>query len=161
MKKNYSRAVRERAEKIPYSDVAELPNIVRLRKIAEKVEAAHQALCARQRKVREVFKALEVRIEELKTEVAAKREALPRIATKDIHEGDLEMTAAVTAREEIQRLTWQIEAGTDALTYFQNRTLRDMQTEGEQSGTGANAAAYNLECAIEEARLELALSYER
>jgi chromosome segregation ATPase len=153
---NYSRAVREAAEKISVEDVADQPHIVALQKRVDRLEGEHQALVARQRKVREAAQALEARIEELKAEVANKRAALPGIALEALLSGDLEVTAAVEAREELQRLTWQIEAATDALAQFRARTLTSMTTEGEQSGNAVNSAAYALEEAIEAARLQMA-----
>lgn len=153
---NYSRAVREAAEKIPVSFVAEQPQIVALQQRVDALEAKHQALVARQRKVRESAQALEARIEELKVEVTNKRAALPGIALEALLAGDLEVTAAVEAREELQRLAWQIEASTDALAQFRARTLTAMNTEGEQSGNAVNYAASALEEAIEAARLQMA-----
>jgi len=153
---NYSRAVREAAEKISPEDVADQPHIVALQKRVDTLEAKHQALVARQGKVRKAAQALEARIEELKVEVANKRAALPSIALEALLSGDIEVTAAVEAREELQRLAWQIEASTDALAQFRARTLTSMTTEGEQSGNAVNAAAYALEEAIEAARLQMA-----
>ncbi|MCB1945738.1 MAG: hypothetical protein KDF55_08865 [Thauera sp.] len=128
---NYSRAVREAAEKISPEDVADQPQIVALQKRVDRLEGEHQALVARQRKVREAAQALEARIEELKAEVANKRAALPGIALEAFMGGDLEVTAAVEGREELQRLTWQIEAATDALAQFRTRKQPAMNTEGE------------------------------
>lgn len=158
-KTNYSRAVREAAEKIPAEFVADQPHIVALQKRVDSLKAKHQALVARQRKVREAAQALEARIEELKVEVANKRAALPGIAFEAFMGGDLEVTAAVEEREALQRMTWQIEAATDALAQFRTRTQPAMNTEGEQSGNAVNSAAYALEEAIEAieaARLEMA-----
>lgn len=155
-KPNYSRAVREAAEKISPEDVADQPQIVALQKRVEALEVKHQALVARQRKVREAAQALEARIEELKVEVANKRAALPGIALEAFMGGDLEVMAAVEEREELQRLAWQIEAATDALAQFRTRKLPAMNTEGEQSGNAVNSAAYALEEAIEAARLQMA-----
>lgn len=66
------------------------------------------------------------------------------------------MSAAVQAREELQRLTWQIEANTDALDEFRRRVLPQLQTIGEQSGARVNSATDALERAIENTRLEMA-----
>jgi len=155
-KPNYSRAVREAAADIPADFVADQPQIVALQKRADAVEAKHQALVARQQKVRKAAQALEARIEGLKAEVANKRAALPGIALDALLAGDLEVTAAVEAREVLQRLTWQIEASTDALAQFRARTLPALNTEGEQSGNAVNAAASALEEAIQRARLQMA-----
>ena len=105
---NYSRTIREAAEKIPDSEIDSLPHIIEVRRRAEKVEARHQELCARHQKMRKAAQALEARIEELKAEVANKRAALPGIAFEAFMAGDLEVTGAVEAREELQRMTWQI-----------------------------------------------------
>lgn len=153
---NYSRAVREAAEKIPVEDVADQPRIVALQKRVDTLEAKHQALVARQQKVRKAAQSLESRIETLKVEVTNKRAALPGIALEGLMGGDLEVTAAVEEREELQRLAWQIEASTDALAQFRTRILTAMQTECEQSGNAVNSAAYALEKAIETARLQMA-----
>ncbi|MDY0048018.1 MAG: hypothetical protein RBS10_11440 [Thauera propionica] len=158
-KSNYSRAVREAAENIPVGAIESLPQIIELRRRAEKVEERHQALCARHRKVRESAQALEERIKELKTEIESKRAALPGIALEAFKSGDIEVRAAVDAREALQQLVWQLEAATDALAQFRTHVLPAMQTEGEQSGNSANTAASAVEEAIEEARLEMAAKY--
>ena len=144
----YSRAVREAAEKISPEDVADQPQIVALRKRADALDAKHRALVAQQAKVRKAAQTLEVRIEELKGEVASKRAALPSIA--------LEVTAAGEAREVLQRMTWQIEAATDGLAQYRARRLTAMQTECEQVATSVTYAASAVEEAIEAARLQMA-----
>ncbi len=105
-KPNYSHAVREAAEKISPEDVADQPHIISLQKHVDALRAKHEALVARQGKVRKAAQALEARIEELKGEVASKRAALPGIALEALLAGDLEVTAAVEAREVLQRMTW-------------------------------------------------------
>lgn len=153
---NYSRAVREAAEKISPEDVADQPHIISLQKHVDALRAKKQALVARQGKVRKAAQALEARIEELKVEVANKRAALPGIALDALLAGDLEVTAAVEAREALQRLTWQIEASTDGLARYRARRLTAMQTECEQVATSVSYAETNLEEAIEAARLQMA-----
>lgn len=153
---NYSRAVREAAEKIPAGLVAKQPQIVALQQRADALEAKHRALVAQQAKVRKAAQALEARIEELKGEVESKRAALPGIALEALLAGDLEVTAAVEAREELQRLTWQIEAATDGLAQYRARRLTAMQTECEQVATSVTYAVSAVEEAIEAARLQLA-----
>ena len=74
---NYSRTIREAAEKIPDSEIDSLPHIIEVRRRAEKVEARHQELCARHQKMRKAAQALEARIEELKAEVANKSRRFP------------------------------------------------------------------------------------
>lgn len=155
-KTNYSRAVREAAEKIPRSAIVSQPHIVHLQKVVDELEEKHQALVSRQRAVRARGAAIEARIEALKTEVAEKRAALPDIASHALASDDLDVTAAVKAREDLQRLMWEIEANTDALEYFRKKTLPQMQTVGEQSGTRVNDAVANLARVIEGTALDMA-----
>lgn len=69
---NYSRAVREAAERIPHEVVVIQPHIVTMQMRVDELEARHSALCAQHLKVRARGQALEERIEALKIEVAKK-----------------------------------------------------------------------------------------
>ena len=68
---NYSRAVREAAEKISPEDVADQPQIVALQKRVDRLEGEHQALVARQRKVRAIRPSMPVRLRSRRASVCS------------------------------------------------------------------------------------------
>ena len=112
---SYSRATRERADKIPDDFFDDNPEVIQCREVLAAAEEAHEKVIGAYQAAIETLQALEARIAALGAQVVEAQGALKALAAQCPQEGDMEFTAAVEARASIQRLTWQHQAANDAM----------------------------------------------
>lgn len=159
MKRNYSRSVRELAEKLPPSLVESNPEVAAARERLAEAEARSNTLSAQVRTLNARRVALDERIEDLQREIEDLRARLPGIALATFEGGDDTVQAAVDARVELARLGMQLEALIDAQRgFFASQVRKSLLSAAESAGTAVGTAQSNLDGAIHNALLEEAFA---
>ena len=159
MKRNYSRSVRELAEKLPPSLVEANPEVVAARERLAEAEARSNTLSAQVRTLNARRAALDERVDDLQSEIEDLRARLPGIALAAFEGGDDTVQAAVDARVELARLGMQLEALIDAQKgFFASQVRRALLSAAESAGTAVGTAQSNLDGAIHNALLEEAFA---